>query len=602
MKTIKLSFLFLIMLYSGFAYSQEDKVKSSKSDPTTPIFEIKNDLGQTVFAVYPGGVKIFVDDQLKAAGGGFTVGRLGTGKATGGEILSVSPGNVNIYIDTSSKLKAAGGGFTVGRLGTGKKALGTVENFLTVTPDSTRVYIDEASEAGFAVGKIGTTIGLQNFMHLKQDNYFIGHRSGEFTTGLYNLFLGYESGFSNTTGYNNVFIGKETGYGNTTGYNNIFMGNNTARSTLASNRNVAIGNNCAYNVTSSISSSVIMGDNALTSMAKSIPVSSSVFIGQNAGTNLGESSSFVNNCIFLGTNAGSGIKNTQYNEISSIVAVGNNSGQNADGYRNVFIGNSAGNGFVGHQNTMIGFSVGTQGGSGTYNVYIGDQVALQANGSNNTYIGRTAGCWVNGSNNVFIGYNAGRASNTSPKTESNRLRIGANNLIYGEFDNKGVAINDTVLNGKTFWVNGSAGGTENWNATSDVRLKTNIVTINSALSKVLQLRGVEFNWKNTSNHLKSKQIGFIAQEIKEVVPEVVNKSGKYYTVQYAPLTALLVEAVKEQQKRINELETKILNLQNENEELKAAVSEIQNIRNDLDELKSLIRETNNDENKLNKAE
>ena len=81
-------------------YGQETPNKSTKSDPNTPIFEIKNDLGQTVFAVYPGGVKIFVDDQqLKATGGGFTVGRIGTEKATGNEIFSVNPNNVRVYID-----------------------------------------------------------------------------------------------------------------------------------------------------------------------------------------------------------------------------------------------------------------------------------------------------------------------------------------------------------------------------------------------------------------------------------------------------------------------------------------------------------------------
>ncbi len=127
----------------------------------------------------------------KAAGGGFTVGRLSTGKATGGDIFAVRPNNVNIYLDTSSKFKAAGGGFTVGRLSTGKKAFGATENFLTVTPDSTRVYIDSSSTSGFAVGKIGYLSGAQNFMYLKKENYFIGHWSGRFNkNGLYNSFLG----------------------------------------------------------------------------------------------------------------------------------------------------------------------------------------------------------------------------------------------------------------------------------------------------------------------------------------------------------------------------------------------------------------------------
>ncbi|NJO92502.1 MAG: hypothetical protein HC831_28665, partial [Chloroflexia bacterium] len=58
---------------------------------------MKNDAGQTVFAVYPGGVHVFIDDtQAKAVGGGFTVGRLGTGKATGNEFFTVNPGDVRV--------------------------------------------------------------------------------------------------------------------------------------------------------------------------------------------------------------------------------------------------------------------------------------------------------------------------------------------------------------------------------------------------------------------------------------------------------------------------------------------------------------------------
>ena len=85
-----LLFVFLLFISNTFyAFSQdEENLKNTKSDPNTPIFEIKNDLGQTVFAVYPGGVKIFVDDQqLKATGGGFTVGRIGTEKVTGNELF-----------------------------------------------------------------------------------------------------------------------------------------------------------------------------------------------------------------------------------------------------------------------------------------------------------------------------------------------------------------------------------------------------------------------------------------------------------------------------------------------------------------------------------
>ncbi|MBN2543279.1 tail fiber domain-containing protein [bacterium] len=106
---------------------------------------------------------------------------------------------------------------------------------------------------------------------------------------------------------------------------------------------------------------------------------------------------------------------------------------------------------------------------------------------------------------------------------------------------------------RTLSVNGDAGGTGAWHNDSDLRLKKNISNIPNALDRVTQLRGVEFEWKDTGNHADGKQIGFIAQEVEPILPEVVDKPGEYYGMQYAPITALLVEAMKEQQEEIEQL-------------------------------------------------
>jgi hypothetical protein len=83
--------------------------------------------------------------------------------------------------------------------------------------------------------------------------------------------------------------------------------------------------------------------------------------------------------------------------------------------------------------------------------------------------------------------------------------------------------------------------------TSDERLKTNITTLTGALDKVNQLRGVTYNW--TENPNGDARIGFIAQEVNSVVPELTftnpNSSEQYMGVHYDNVTALLVEAVKE---------------------------------------------------------
>jgi hypothetical protein len=110
---------------------------------------------------------------------------------------------------------------------------------------------------------------------------------------------------------------------------------------------------------------------------------------------------------------------------------------------------------------------------------------------------------------------------------------------------------------RKFWVNGDAGGTGAWQNDSDERLKKNIRTIDNALDKVARLRGVTFEWKDTQNHPEGQQMGLIAQEVEEIVPEVVEKKGEYYSMATSNLVALLIEAVKEQQEQIEDLKAQL---------------------------------------------
>ena len=98
-------------------------------------------------------------------------------------------------------------------------------------------------------------------------------------------------------------------------------------------------------------------------------------------------------------------------------------------------------------------------------------------------------------------------------------------------------------------------------ALSDRKFKENIIPIGSGLDKILQLRGVEFDWKGDYKH-KGHDIGFIAQEVEAVdgldsiVKEVDGweEGDKFKTVSYDKVIPLLVEAVKDQQKQIKYLE------------------------------------------------
>jgi len=121
------------------------------------LFEVKNNTGQTVFAVYNEGVRIYVDDGAKGPKGGFAIGGFGTEKGTSIPLLVVDPDSIRMYIDQSSKTTK--GGFAIGGYGADKA---DAQKFLFVSDDSVRVYIDNADtdipkgvKGGFAIGGYG---------------------------------------------------------------------------------------------------------------------------------------------------------------------------------------------------------------------------------------------------------------------------------------------------------------------------------------------------------------------------------------------------------------------------------------------------------------
>ena len=110
-------------------------------------------------------------------------------------------------------------------------------------------------------------------------------------------------------------------------------------------------------------------------------------------------------------------------------------------------------------------------------------------------------------------------------------------------------------------VSGSIGATADVVAyiSSDKRLKDNIKNIANPLEKLNKLNGIEFDWNDKQDLYKGHDIGVIAQEVEEVLPEIVDtrEDGDHKAVKYDRMVALLIEAVKEQQVQINELKTKL---------------------------------------------
>jgi hypothetical protein len=385
------------------------EIEGHNSD--SALFVVKNKNGDVIFGVYNEGVRINVADYPEGT-------------------------------------KGVKGGFSIGGFDITK---GLTNEYMRVSPDSVRIYVDETvakgPKGGFAIGGFGATKGVTDLMHLTPDNYFIGHQAGSsITDGLYNSFFGYDAGVSNTLGNNNVFVGNETGYSNidgnwnifignragfanTTGYSNIIMGDEAGSSNTTGAANVFLGDWAGRDNTEGESNVYIGADAGLLSTTGSY----NVFLGSSAGASntigtsnvfLGETSGYSNTAgnsnVFIGTESGFSNKTGNYN-----VFIGEVAGwDNTIGEDNVFIGASAGQyNTLGSYNVFLGSNSGNTNSTGSYNVFLGEFSGYSnADGISNVFLGKEAGVEnTSGSYNVFLGTLTGQ-SNT----------IGQQNVFLGQ--------------------------------------------------------------------------------------------------------------------------------------------------------------------------
>lgn len=124
----------------------------------------------------------------------------------------------------------------------------------------------------------------------------------------------------------------------------------------------------------------------------------------------------------------------------------------------------------------------------------------------------------------------------------------ANQVLYKDNNNVATTSANLQFNGTNLTCAGTV------TANSDERLKKNVKTIDDALEKVKKLRGVEYDHKNTGDHC----LGVIAQEVEKVVPDVVYEDVHgVKSVAYQNMVALLIEALKDQQRQIDELKRQL---------------------------------------------
>jgi len=359
----------------------------------------------------------------------------------------------------------------------------------------------------FSTGLTGTGSGLIDST-IENSNFF-GVNAGYYATHAYSSnFFGINAGYSATYASNSNFFGDGAGYnvvggGNELGFNSNFLGYNTGYYATSASGSNFLGLNAGYYATYA---------------------SNSNFFGSNAGSGADNAA----NSNFLGPNAG---KFATYASNSNFL--GNNAGYNAPNASNsIFIGQFAGSGDLVDNTTNLN----------DFSILIGQSTS-------------TGGF----KNSIAIG---GSATNTA----TNQFMIGSTNR----------PINTTVWKGTS--VTATLDTATGLITTSDERLKTNIHILSNntdyyssgttedideeeisiddmtTLEKVISIIPVRYDWREDSNDdynytdTTPKNIGFIAQDLQKYFPEVVYTGvdeNHYLGVNYANMTPILVEAIKE---------------------------------------------------------
>ena len=306
-----------------------------------------------------------------------------------------------------------------------------------------------------------------------------------------------------------------------------------------------------------------------TSAAETTQGSNSVAIGNTAGSN-----AQGNAAVAIGYTAG---KTTQG---SNSVAIGTSTAETTQGINSVAIGNTAGSNAQGNAAVAIGYTAGkiTQGTNciaignsagtttqGTNCIAIGTGAGLTSQKTQSTAMGYFAGQTSQGTNSVAIGTFAGQVSQSDNSIVINATGTGLNGdggtsrcyiaPIRGA--NQGSTL--LMYNTTSKEVSSSTGPTVTGDITandfitsSDKRIKKDINTIEDGLRKVSELRGVTY----TNTRTNKSCVGVIAQEVEEVLPDVVHEGEDgMKAVAYGNMVGVLIEAVKELKERVEYLES-----------------------------------------------
>jgi hypothetical protein len=172
---------------------------------------------------------------------------------------------------------------------------------------------------------------------------------------------------------------------------------------------------------------------------------------------------------------------------------------------------------------------------------------------------------IDSSGNVLVGTTSFDSATVGFGVGNNGLmfatRSGANAAIFNRQTSDGQLIDFQRQNSNVGSISVTSSGTT-YNTTSDIRLKTDIAPIADATDKLMAMNAVTHKWKADPD--ADAVVGFIAQEMQEIVPEAVSKGDSeddMWSMDYGRITPVLVAALQDAHKKIEDLETRLAALE-----------------------------------------
>jgi trimeric autotransporter adhesin len=419
-------------------------------------------------------------------------------------------------------------------------------------------------------GSNNTAIGLSALLNntTADNNTAVGYQASFYnTTGASNTAIGYRSLFANTTASNNTAVGYQAGNSNTTGTNNCAVGRFALRSCTTGTENTVLGTDAGDAITTGTDNTLVgygAGYLMTTGSKNSIL---GTYSGNQGGLDIRTASNYIvlsdgdgnvrqtidsSGNVGIGTGSPSSILNVKAaSPVFRLETTGTVS-STGTAYNAVRDSTGADVFTYGYQGLANCFQFGTVPAAGFMRFLTGAQVeAMRIDSSGRVFVNQAAG-------------NGNTAQRMGLTYDGNtEWGLSFKNSFSG---NVGSAINFNNFAGTQVGTIQPGASSTAYVTTSDYRLKENVKPIAGALNTVSRLKPCTYDWIET----KEADIGFIAHELQEVLPNAVrgekdavdvDGNPQYQGIDTSFMVATLTAAIQEQQALITTLTARITALE-----------------------------------------